>query len=121
MFFERRPIKITNVDVGGYADLAHNLCMYGVTHTLCTAFRLRDGSLLVNDATSENGAGEWAVLVPAEDGTYRQVDSVTFGWMVYQEALAAIRRIDDDDLDDGFIEGGIVLRDHPEGTCPLCA
>ena len=121
MFFERRPIKITNVDLGGYDDLAANLRMSGLTHTLCTAFRLRHGAILVNDATSEDGAGEWAVLFPAEDGTYLQVDSVTFGWMVYDEARAVIDRIDGDDLDDGSIEAGIVLRDHPEGTCPLCA
>ena len=99
MFFERRPIAIRELDDAG--ELVDKLLNY--SWTLCTAFRL--GHLLfINDATSEDGAGEWAVVIhePQEgcecvahehDGCSNcahgrcpvlsgvQIESITFGWI----------------------------------------
>jgi hypothetical protein len=46
--------------------------------TLCTGFRFQ-GLLFLNDATSEDGAFEVAVI---EEKSGRQIESVTFGWFV---------------------------------------
>ncbi len=50
-----------------------------MTWTLCTAFETEGGSVWANDATSEDGAGEYALL-RFLDGQWKQVDSITAGW-----------------------------------------
>jgi hypothetical protein len=123
MFFEQRPILIRDVAPGGtLAAVARDLSRDGVTFTLCTAYRLPGGDVIVNDATSEDGAGEWAVLRPNADGaTYRQIDSVTFGWMPATRVLAYLTA---DRPDDGWSAlawaQSVRLHPHPEGACPLC-
>ena len=61
------------------------------TWTLCTAFAI-GGYLFLNDATSEDGAQEYAVVkTPARAGEpYRQVGSITMGWCSKDRALAYI-------------------------------
>jgi len=68
-------------------DLAKKLTEH--TWTLCTAFKL--GKLLfLNDATHEDGAGEYAVVL--DDGPQPvQVESITFSWCNYDRALELIR------------------------------
>lgn len=124
MFYERRPIHITDVPPDEAPTvLAKRLSRDGRTHTLCTAFRLPNGTVLVNDATSEDGAGEWAVLVPEPGETYRQVESITFGWMPPVLALRTLRALRRATLADFTYEiaRGVRLNPHPDGPCPLCA
>lgn len=75
-------------------DLALRISSEGNTWTLCAAFRLSSGHVLLNDATSEDGAGEWAVLARNTDGTYRQIESITFGWCDAEKAARYIREIE---------------------------
>lgn len=122
MFYERRPIRIHDRPAGDYDGIALALSAQGMTHTLCTAFRLTADVVIVNDATSEDGAGGWAVLRAEPGGTWRQIDSVTFGWMTPRAALDTLHRIASQPAAfDLPISTGVTLHDHPEGTCPLCA
>ena len=68
-------------------DLAHKLAES--TWCLCTAFEIGD-YLFLNDATSEDGAAEYAVLKkPATaEAPYMQIESITASWM--SEAPARI-------------------------------
>lgn len=96
------------------------------TWTLCTGFRL--GSLLVlNDATSEDGAPEWACFrlqpqhcSPGYRGFAIQIESITFGWMTLATALDRIQRLQDGRLCTPM--GRYTLKlDHPAGPCAHCA
>lgn len=66
------------------AELSRKLTQH--TWTPCTGFALQ-GWLFLNDATSPDGAQEYAVVRLDSDGHHRQYDSVTFGWMTAAEAL----------------------------------
>ena len=69
-------------------ELAEKLTAH--TWTLCTGFRLRHPNrtlLFLNDATHEDGAGEYAALL--EDG--QQIESITFSWCTFDEALQRIQ------------------------------
>jgi len=61
-------------------ELAEKLIDY--TWCLCTGFQLEDSldTLFLNDSTSEDGAQEYAVLRHLQ-GTWFQVESITFGWI----------------------------------------
>lgn len=89
--------------------------------TLCTGFRLGD-ILFLNDATSEDGAPEWAVFHEYQDGRRTpawQIESITFGWTTRERALRYIRALLDGSL--CTPSGRYTLRlDHPAGSCPLC-
>lgn len=53
------------------------------TWTLCSGFCVEGhgGYLFLNDATSEDGAGEYAVIRgTVGDSTWLQVESITFSW-----------------------------------------
>ena len=76
--------------VGGETDpatLAEKLTAH--TWTVCTGFRC-NGYLWLNDATSENGAQEYAVVLEA-DGS--QVESVTASWCTEARLLEIVQRI----------------------------
>src|SRR5258708_6207573 len=51
------------------------------TWTLCSAFSVKghEEYVFVNDSTSEDGAAEFAPVKRLPDGTYVQVESITFG------------------------------------------
>lgn len=69
------------------------------TWTCCKAF-LFDGYIYANDATSGDGAQEYAVLKPSESGDeLTQIESVTFSWCSELEALALINQISAGDFD----------------------
>jgi hypothetical protein len=48
--------------------------------TVCTAWKVGD-YVFVNDASSGDGAQEYAVLIEDEDGQWFQVESWTCSWM----------------------------------------
>lgn len=106
-------------------QLALDLSSEGVTHTTCSAYLLGKYAI-VNDATSEDGAGEWAVLMETQPGgDYRQIESVTFGWMNAAEAYRCLDRIlagewNSGDL--GMVSADRVGSPHNEANqCPACA
>lgn len=63
------------------------------TWTLCSAFNVagHEEFLFLNDATHEDGAGEYGVLKRLPDGTYLQIESITFSWCTVDKALVHIR------------------------------
>src|SRR6266496_1946531 len=65
------------------------------TWTLCAGFYVEghDEYLFVNDSTHEDGAGEFAVL-KGRIGTpeYVQLESVTFSWASFDQALGYIQQ-----------------------------
>jgi hypothetical protein len=69
-------------------ELAEKLTAH--TWTGCTGFRL--GKLLfLSDASSGNGAQEYAVVVEYPNGKYLQIESITFSWCSYDRALKLIK------------------------------
>ncbi len=91
--------------------------------TLCTAFEL-GGYLFLNDATSEDGAQEYAVVKRLDDGTFLQVESITFGWCRFDRALEHIRRTTaghDDRNDFASVVRPRLESPEQHGRCPHCA
>lgn len=92
----------------------------GSSWTLCTGFRFGE-YLLLNDATGEDGAQEFAVV---HEETLVQVESLTVGWMNEARLFEFLA-----DLKIGAVElvrMGTMRRDRIEtpdehGTCPHCA
>ena len=88
MMFEKRRWCLS--PVADEDTLARMLT--GRTHTLCSAFSVagREDYVFLNDATSEDGAGEWAALKRLPDGSFLQVESITFSWMTEDQARTII-------------------------------
>ena len=87
MFHKHRRWAITQTE--SPEDLAHKLTEH--TWTCCTGYELQD-YLFLNDATSADGAQEYAI-VKKDDGNRRpvQVESITMSWCTYYKALRYIR------------------------------
>lgn len=96
------------------------------TWTLCSAFFVKghDAYLFLNDATHEDGALEMAVLKKLPDGSYLQIESITFSWCDETKARTYI-----DDALAGKFDAADYARpvtpriDAPgrHGCCHLCA
>lgn len=71
-------------------ELAEKLTEH--TWTGCTAFAL-GGYLFLNDATSGDGAQEYAVLRQEAHGRWFQIESITFSWCSTERALELIREV----------------------------
>lgn len=99
-------------------ELAEKLTEH--TWTLCTAFE-NAGYLYLNDATSGDGAGEFAVLKRLPDGTFLEVASITFSWCTREKALRYIQDVAAGKFDE---EGRPVrprIDDTPGHRCDFCA
>lgn len=81
------------------------------TWTLCSAFAVagHEEYLFLNDATHEDGAGEYAALKRLPDGTYVQVESVTFSWCEETKATTIVRQI---------LAGEYDAADYARPVCP---
>ena len=103
-------------------ELARKLTAH--TWTLCTGFRL-GGYLFLNDSTHEDGAQEYAIYREPK-GTlelFRQVESITFSWCSYEEALGYITRVLRGEFDGGSWEAPVPLVEDKatHGVCGFCA
>lgn len=78
------------------AESAEDLTRWLTEHTMCgcCGFEL-GGYLFLNDATSANGAQEYAVVkLPVDaDVPHIQVESITFGWCSYEKGLLYVRDV----------------------------
>lgn len=97
------------------------------TWTLCTAIEL-SCYLFLNDATSEDGAQEYAVLKrpTAPGGPCVQVESITFGWCDEARAFDYIRRVVAGEFDASDFAFAVQPRletpaEHKARYCRLCA
>ncbi len=94
-----------------------------MTWTLCTGFELQ-GYLFLNDSTSEDGAQEFGVVKRQPDGSYLQVESITFGWLNEERALAFIQESIQGNFDDKEFAHAVTPRlqtPQEHGRCPHCA
>ena len=94
-----------------------------MTWCLCSAFQTEGGSVWANDATSEDGAAEYAVL-RFIDGRWKQVESVTASWCSREKLLSYLEQADRGEFDAvelafGTIEASRLEFDHK--TCRHCA
>lgn len=104
------------------AELAHDLT--NMSWCLCNGFRI--GSyLILNDATSEDGAQEYAVI---REATMQQVESWTVGWMTEEQAYEVLVRLLAGAYDDETwvtpgpaIHAKQVQTPAEHGTCWCCA
>jgi len=107
-------------DVESVEELAEKLSQGN--WTLCSAFQLRESSYLyLNDATSEDGAQEYAVVKRLPGGSFIQVESITFGWCTKEKALAYIRDVIAGKFDDDGRPVALRLEEPVGHSCGLCA
>lgn len=102
-------------------ELARKLT--GMTWCCCTAFAI-DLYIWLNDATSPDGAQEYAVLRKEEDGSLVQIESITFSWCSYDESLKYVRQTlrGEDDRNEWSRRVRPILQTAAEhGRCSHCA
>ena len=120
MFHRNRVWCVTAV--ASAEELAQKLTT--VTWTCCTAFEL-GGYLWLNDATSPDGAQEWAVVKRVgPSGRPLQIESITFSWCDGPTSLEYVQRTlrGEDDGSDFAHEVAPVLQTPAEhGRCCHCA
>ena len=115
-----RVKRYTDVD-----EMAKDLT--GRTMTLCTGFEF-DGLLYLNDSFSEDGAQEYAVVLPVgeERKAGIQVESITFGWLrgAPEKAVEYIRDcsryVKHPDMAPISVPITELRLEHPDGSCNLC-
>ena len=89
MLHSKRIWSVTAVESSMF--LAQKLTQF--TWTGCQAMELQ-GYLFANDSTSPDGAQEYAILKPHEDGgELVQIESITFSWCKEDRALELIDQI----------------------------
>lgn len=96
------------------------------TWTLCSAFYVRDHPkyIFLNDATHEDGAAEYAVLLRMPDGTFVQIESITMSWLSKEGARATVEKTLVGDYDASDFTRPVTPRlDAPDKhrPCHLCA
>ena len=119
MLHERRVWCVAEVETA--SELAEKLTEH--SWTLCTAFRLED-YLFLNDATSEDGAAEFGVLKRSPNGTYVQIESITFSWTTEDKACELIRKALNGEFDEQILARELSLQiEVPEvhKRCAHCA
>jgi hypothetical protein len=107
-------------------ELAENLTRR--MWTLCTGFFVATNPdyLFLNDATHEDGAGEYSVVKGGMDGPHVQIESITFSWCTPAQALEHIRKTLAGEYDKSSFAREVALAgrlDRPEqhGRCRFCA
>lgn len=127
MFYQKRVYNVANsVWIKGQAkDKESSLAVIlarlltETYWTLCTAFTIGE-YYFVNDATSEDGAGEWAILRKNPNGSFDQVETITFGWLKVDKASTYISKI----LRGGYktpIVKDVEFKTSHVGKCRFCA
>lgn len=115
MIHSKRRFSV--LDVQDAEELADKLTQ----HVWCGCCGFRHAGLLyLNDSTSPDGAGEWAIF---DEQSGVQIDSVTFGWMdTADEALETIRLLSSGNLRTPMSEDSVPRIETPDehGSCPLC-
>lgn len=124
MMHRSRVWGVAEVSAEDLPDLARKLSKEGPTWTSCTGWRV--GSyLLLNDQTSEDGAGEWGACKDLGDGgDLRQVESITLGWCSPEEAEGYLRKLLAGEYDAAAyarVPRAQVEEGGRHRSCPLCA
>lgn len=118
MLHKRRTWCVSRIETA--EDLAEKLAEH--TWTACTAFEHR-GYFFLNDSTGPDGAQEYAVLRTLDDGTWLQIESITFSWCSREKSLDYILRVVSGEFDQADYAVPVQPRlETPEehGRCPCC-
>lgn len=96
------------------------------TWTLCSAFFVNGHPdyLFLNDATHEDGAGEYGVVKKLADGSFVQIESITFSWCTEPEARQYIEDALAGQFDGSDCSQTVTPRIDQPGQhkgCQLCA
>jgi hypothetical protein len=97
------------------------------TWTLCSGFYVEGhpNYLFLNDATHEDGAAEYAVVRGGLDAKeHVQIESITFSWCTYEQALDYVRKALAGEMDGYDFARPVQPRLEPikrHGRCHLCA
>ena len=95
------------------------------TWTLCSGFAVagHEDYLFLNDATHEDGAGEYAIIKGGLCAERRyQIESITFSWCTTAEALEYILAALRGEYDGEAREVTVSVQSvETHGRCPLCA
>lgn len=95
-----------------------------ITWCCCAGFSL-NGYWFLNDATSEDGGQEYAVVkIEGPEGKPVQIESITISWCSYEQALRHIEKSIAGEYDEsGFAWTVDPAVETPEKhqRCPLCA
>jgi len=111
--------------VASAEELAHMLTER--TWTLCSGFYVQghEGYLFLNDATCEDGAGEFACIAGGIDAERNvQIESITFSWCTFDQAVQHVNDALAGRFDQNEFARPVTLRlETPEQhqRCPLCA
>ena len=111
--------------VASAEELAHIVAKR--TSTLCSGFVVagHEDYLFLNDATHEDGAGEYGVIQGGLATPQRyQIESITFSWCSTEQALEYIGEILSGKYDQAACrrEVRVAVESASEhGHCPLCA
>ena len=110
--------------VASAEDLAHMLCER--TWCLCSGFYVQGHDyLFLNDSTCEDGAGEFSVILGGLGAErHIQIESITFSWTTFDEALRYITDALAGRMDANDFARPVTLRlETPEQhkRCSLCA
>lgn len=105
-------------------ELARKLT--GSTWCLCTGFYVvgHEQYLFLNDATHEDGAGEYACCKKIGSDRFLQVESITFSWCDESQALAYIQKTLSGEYDQSDFATPLTLKVEPldvHERCRFCA
>lgn len=105
-------------------ELGHKLVEQ--TWRCCAAYRITGGPsyFFLNDAISSDGAQEYAVVQRLEDGSYRQVESMTFSWSTVERSVELINEVLAgcyDDADYAYPTPVRIESPKEHGLCRHCA
>lgn len=90
MMFPFRPRDLAEVPTA--EELARKVTE--MTWCECAAFRLAGTPyLFLNDSTHGGGAQEYGVVRQEPDGSFLQIETVTFGWMTEEQVLAFLQEL----------------------------
>jgi len=123
MVHDKRKYKVKKYDT---VDLLMDDFERCTTWCLCNGFEA-EGVILLNDSFSEDGAQEYAVIIPSQDRTSgTQVDSITASWcepgemrMIFEEQYLSLAN--DPCASQGMNTEVVLNLDHPEACCKHCA
>ena len=112
-------------EVASAEELARKLTE--TTWCCCTAFSVASHPRYVwlNDSTSPDGAQEYAVCrVGMDNSDVRQLESITFGWCDYEQALKHILATlngEDDNNEWAHPASAMIQTAEEHGRCGHCA
>jgi len=121
MVHESRVYKVKKYDT---VDLLMDDFERCTTWCLCNGFEA-EGVILLNDSFSEDGAQEYAVIIPSQDRTSgTQVDSITASWCepgemrkIFKESYLSYVN----EPSTSFMNTPVTLSlEHPDGVCRHC-